>query len=123
MKTSFLLSVAAALFLAGCGDNSSNGSGKPAPGTNASVNYNSGNPATVVPDYVGAVGQAQQYSEKQIDLAYLNQAIQQFNAAEGHYPKTLQELIPNYIGKMPSVPAGYKMDYNPVSGAVSVVKQ
>jgi hypothetical protein len=120
MKTSLLFSVAAGLVLAGCGDNSS----KPAtPSTNAPTKYDSGNPVTAVPDYIGAVGQAQKYAEKQIDLAYVNQAIQQFNAGEGRYPTNLQEMIPTYLGKMPQAPYGYKIVYDANSGTIKVVKQ
>ena len=91
--------------------------------TNSNINYASGNPITAVPDYVGAVGQAQKYSQKQIDLAYLHEAIEQFNAAEGRYPKNLQELVPNYIGKVPQAPYGSKIVYDPNTGTVKVVPQ
>ena len=67
--------------------------------------------------------QAQKYSEKQIDLAYLNEDIQQFNAGEGRYPTNLQEMIPNYLGKMPQAPYGYKIVYDASNGTVKVVKQ
>ena len=75
----------------------------------------------MVPDYIGVVGQAQKYSVKQIDLAQLNQAIQQFNAAEGRYPNDLQELVPNYLAKIPQVPPGYQISYDATSGKVKVV--
>ena len=35
-----------------------------------------------------------------------------FNASEGRYPTALEELIPNYLGKMPDVPHGYKLVYD-----------
>ena len=122
MKTfSFLLlSLAAGLLLAGCG---SSDSGKPAQATNATPNYGSGNPITAPVDYLGAVGQAQKFAIKTIDLSYLNEAIQQFNAAEGRLPKDLNELMPNYIGKIPQAPYGSKIVYDPNSGTVKVVKQ
>jgi hypothetical protein len=121
MKTfHYLFIPALVIFLAGCGDDNSQ---KTAQATNAAPNYNSGNPLTAAPDYLGAVGQAQKFSEKQIDLAYVNEAIQQFNAAEGHYPKDLQEMIPNYLGKMPQAPYGYKIVYDPDAGTIKVVKQ
>jgi hypothetical protein len=120
MKTSFLISVAVGLLLAGCGDKNS---GQPTQATNAAVKYNTGNPLTAVPDYMGAVMQAKKYSEKQIDLAYVNEAIQQFNAGEGHYPTNLQEMIPTYLGKMPEAPYGYKIVYDANTGTISVVKQ
>jgi hypothetical protein len=122
MKTfGFLLfSLTAGLLLAGCG---SSDSSKSAQTTNATPNYNTGNPLTAPVDYLGAVGQAKQYSVKQIDLAYLNHAIQEFNAAEGHYPKDIKELMPNYIGKVPEAPYGSKIVYDPDTGTVKVVKQ
>jgi Tfp pilus assembly protein PilF len=127
MKPSFLISVAAGLLLAGCGDNHSGkqaqATNSTATPTNATVNYNTGNPITAPVDYLGAVAQAKKYSEKQIDLAYLNEAIQQFNAAEGRYPKDLNELMPNYIGKIPQAPYGSKIVYDAASGTVKVVKQ
>jgi hypothetical protein len=120
MKKILWLPLVAGLFLSGCGDDSSK---KTAQATNAPVRYDTGNPLTAPADYLGAVVQAKKYSEKQIDLAYVNEAIQQFNAGEGHYPKTLQEMIPNYLGKMPVAPIGYKIVYDPANGTIKVVKQ
>jgi hypothetical protein len=114
----FLFTISAGLFLTGCGDSGS--TNQPA-ATNAATNFANGNPLTAVPDYIGVVGQAQKYAVKQIDLSYLHQAIEQFNAAEGRYPKNLQELVPNYIGKMPDAPYGSKLDYDPNTGTVKVV--
>jgi Tfp pilus assembly protein PilF len=127
MKMSFLVLIAAGSLLAGCGNNNSSKQAQTvhstAAPTNAAVNYNTGNPLTAPVDYLGAVSQAKKYSEKQIDLAYLNQAIQQFNAAESRYPKDLNELMPNYIGKIPQAPYGSKIVYDAGSGTVKVVKQ
>lgn len=113
-----VFATSASLLLAGCGNSSS--TNQPA-ATNTATNFASGNPLTAVPDYIGAVGQAQKYSVKQIDLAYLHQAIEQFSAAEGRYPKSLQEMVPNYIGKVPDAPYGSKLDYDPNTGTVKVV--
>jgi len=121
MRVVLLIPVIAGFLLTGCGNNSS--STNPAATNNAVTNFASGNPATVVPDYIGVVGQAQKYSVKQIDLAQLNQAIQQFNAAEGRYPKDLQELVPNYLAKVPQLPAGYQLSYDAAAGKVKVVQQ
>lgn len=108
------LSIVAALFLAGCGDSSKK----------ATQAYNEVSNVVDAPlNYVGAVEQAQKYSVKQIDLAYVNESIQQFNAGEGHYPTNLQEMIPNYLGKMPQAPYGYKIVYDATNGTISVVKQ
>ena len=124
---SFLVLIAAGLFLTGCGGGNSgkqaqttNSTATP---TNATVNYNTGNPITAPVDYLGAVAQAQKYAVKTIDVSYLNHAIQEFNAAEGRYPQNLQELMPNYIGKIPQAPYGFKIVYDADSGTVKVVKQ
>jgi hypothetical protein len=121
MRAILLIPLMAGFFLSGCGNNSS--STGSAATNNAVTNFASGNPVTVVPDYIGVVGQAQKYSIKQIDLAQLNQAIQQFNAAEGRYPQDLQELVPNYLAQVPQVPAGYQISYDATTGKVKVVQQ
>ena len=60
----------------------------------------SNNPA----DYLGALVRAKKTADKTIDVSYLNQALQLFNTQEGHYPKTLEELTPNYVAKIPEPP-------------------
>jgi hypothetical protein len=125
MKAITILCVTlAGLLLTGCGSSTST---NPTTATNAvdtnsaATNFASGNPITAVPDYIGAVGNAQKYAVKQIDLSYLHQAIEQFNVSEGRYPKNLQEMVPNYIGKVPDAPYGSKLVYDPNSGTVKVV--
>jgi hypothetical protein len=82
----------------------------------------SGNPLTAPVDYLGAVAKAQKSSIKAIDTAYINQAVQFFNASEGRYPKDLNELITEkYLPKLPDLPAGMKFEYNSASGQVRVV--
>lgn len=110
----------ATLLLAGCGDSSST---QPAAATNAAAKYDSGNPLTAPADYLGAVVDAKKHSEKVVDVAYLNQAIQLFNVQEGRLPKDLAELVPNYIGKLPAPPFGTKLVYDAKAGTVKVVKQ
>lgn len=122
MKTlpSLLILAAAAGLLAGCGKKTET----PPTATNATGRYDSGNPMTAPADYVGAVVQAKKYSEKQIDLAYVNQAIQQFQAGEGRLPKSLDELVEeHYLGKVPDAPFGYQINYDPATGIVKVVKK
>lgn len=50
------------------------------------------------------------------NLMSLKNAIQAFNTKEGHFPKTLDELVPTYIAKIPDAPAGYKYAYDPATG-------
>ena len=113
MKISILALVATTAFVSGCGDSSK-------PGTAANE---ASNAVTAPLTYIGALGQAQKYAEKQIDVAYINEDIQMFNASEGRYPKDLQELIPNYLPKMPAIPKGYKLDYDATAHTVKVVKE
>lgn len=115
-----IFTILAGMLLSGCGNSGS--TNQPA-ATNTATNLASGNPITVVPDYLGAVGNAQKYSVKQIDLAQLNQAIQQFNAAEGRYPNDLQEMVPNYLAKIPQLPPGYQISYDANTGKVKVVQR
>jgi uncharacterized lipoprotein YajG len=115
MKILPVFLIAATLLLAGCGE-------KAAQKTTQAVNAVS-NVVDAPLNYVGAVVQAQKHAENVIDVSYINQDIQMFNASEGRYPKDLQELIPNYLGKMPAVPYGYKLDYDATAGTVKVVPQ
>jgi len=62
-------------------------------------------------------------ADKTIDVSFLNQAIQLFNVQEGRYPKTLDELTPKYVAKLPEPPLGYKLDYDATKGEVTVVRQ
>jgi hypothetical protein len=127
MKAILFSALAAGILLTGCSQsNSTNppqGTNATSAGTNAEPNYNTGNPVTAVPDYLGAVAQAERHAEKVIDVSYINQDIQLFHASEGRYPKDLQELIPDYLAKMPPVPYGYKLDYDTNTYTVKVVKK
>jgi hypothetical protein len=114
MKTfnCLLLSVVAVMLLGGCGKNSK-----------SQQAYNAVSNVVDAPlNYVGAVVQAKKYSEKVIDVSYVNEDIQMFNASEGHYPKDLQEMIPNFLGKIPDVPFGYQLIYDTNTWTVKVVK-
>ena len=53
-------------------------------------------------------------------LAALKQAVQTFNTQEGHFPKTLDELVPKYISQVPDAPGGYKFAYDPATGEVKL---
>ena len=121
MKMTFLI-LTATLFLVGCGNKSSTPSTSSAPPAN-NTTASAPAPAPAPAGYLGTLVQAQKSSDNKIDTAYLNQAVQQFNVAEGRYPTNLQELTPNYVAKIPDSPLGYKLNYDPKSGTVTVVKQ
>jgi hypothetical protein len=122
MKILLIPLVAAMALLTGCGGSSSKTTTATS-ATNAEPRYDTGNPLTAPADYIGALGQANKHAEKVIDVSYINQAIQLFQASEGRLPKDLQELIPNYLGKVPEAPIGMKIVYDATAGSVKVVKQ
>jgi predicted small lipoprotein YifL len=111
------LALALALAMAGCGRKEPDPPPKP---TNAPA---ASNPLTAPADYLGAVGQAQRYSAKAVDLASVSKAIQMFHAAEDRYPKDLNELIKEqYLPALPALPKGMKYTYNPANGQVKAVQ-
>jgi len=118
---SIIISIGTAALLAGCGGKSDS----TAQGTNAvSAATNSVNKATNgFGGYVKSLGEAQKSANKTIDVSYINQALQLFNVQEGRYPKNLQELVPNYVAKIPDAPIGSKIVYDATSGTVKVVQQ
>ncbi len=106
--------------VAGCSDRQA----KPVtPVSKTESNSNNGSLLTAPVDYISASVQAQKHAEKVIDVSYINQAIQMFNVQEGRLPKTLAELVPNYIAKIPEAPFGSKIVYDAAAGTVKVVKQ
>jgi hypothetical protein len=111
---SFFISIAAAALLAGCGGKS--GSGPQATNSvNTATNGFGG--------YVKSLGEAQRTADKTIDVTSINQEIQLFNVQEGRNPKNLQELVPNYMAKIPDAPHGYKIIYDATNGTVKVIQQ
>ena len=103
---SVLVAASALALLTGCGE-------KPA------SQSQSVNPADVNNPLVNA----KRTADKTIDVSYLNQAIQLFNVQEGRNPKTLEELTPKYVAKLPDPPLGYKLKYDDTKGEVSVVRE
>lgn len=116
--TVFIFGLALGVVVGGCGKKEPTA----AQPTNASAG--SGNPLTAPVDYLGAVNQGRKTSAAKLDMASLKQAIEQFQAAEERFPKTLEELVnQRYLSRMPEPPAGMKFDYNPQIGAVKVVPE
>jgi len=121
MKTPACLATALVILSAGC-DNSGTVTG----GTNAAAtnSSSSGSIVTAPVDYLGAVGNAHKSAVKTVDTASLNQAVQLFHLEKGRYPKDLNELVQEkYMPRLPAAPYGMKLDYNPTTGQVRVVKQ
>jgi hypothetical protein len=122
MRTFLLLLIAAAMIIAGCKKNNPAGQSAPATNTTATAT-NRGSLATAPVDYLNTMVQAQKSANKTIDVSYINQALQLFNVQEGRYPKNLQELVPNYVAKIPDAPPGSKIVHDATSGTVKVVQQ
>lgn len=116
MKIHAILILLAGLVFSGC---DSGGPPSAPPKTNAS----SGNPITAPVDYLGAVGKAHQAAGKTVSSAGLTQAIKMFESQEGRLPKSLAELVPDYMPRIPAPPAGMKYVYNPADGSLKVVPQ
>lgn len=94
---------------------------KKGPDAAGSTNASSGNPITAPVDYLGAVGKAQRSATKVIDTVGIKQAVGQFFAVEGRYPKDLNELVTEkYLPSVPKPPPGAKLVYNPTNGDVKV---
>jgi len=54
-------------------------------------------------------------------LANIQNAIKQFQAVEGRYPKALNELVTEgYYSRPPRPPRGMRYVYNPKTGQVGV---
>ena len=81
-----------------------------------------GNPITAPVDYLGAVAKAQHSSVNKLSLLGIQQAIQHYQAQEGHLPKDLQDLVKaQVIGQLPEAPQGMKFSYDARTGEVTVV--
>ncbi len=116
MKALSLLAILVVLFAVGCGDNSN----KSASGTNTATG---GSLVTAPVDYLDAAAKAKQRAVKTIDTTSLDKAIQLFNVEKGRNPKDLNELVSEkYIKEIPTPPYGTRIDYDPNSGRVNVVK-
>ena|ERR1051325_2135532 len=122
MKTILPVSLALAIVAVGCN--------KQADQTASSTNATAEGRTTVSSvvsapvDYLGALGRGQQKATKEVDIASLQSAIQLFQVDKGRLPRDLNELVQEkFIPQIPNPPYGTKLDYNPTTGEVKVVKQ
>lgn len=115
MKFHLMLTLACAVILTACG-----GGDKPA---DAKKDAPGQNPLNAPTDYLGALAKGKKKSEATVVNLQVGPAIQQFNAAEGRFPKSLQEMVDQgYLTALPTAPRGMKTDYNPETGEFKVVK-
>lgn len=115
MKMPQLVSLLALFLLLGCSEKSDKTAAKPSsPGSN---------PLNAPADYGNALVKGHNKAVSTIDIASLNQAVQMYQVQEGHNPKSLDELVQKkLIVRVPDAPYGSKLDYDPNTGVVKVVK-
>ena len=123
MKTNWIFALAVSFTLVACGE-------APKKDKNIKANNKSksdetaskgDNPLLAPVNYVGALGKAKNVSEKKINLANIQNAINQFYAVEGRYPKSLGELVKEgYYAKLPATPKGKRYLYNSKTGQVGI---
>lgn len=124
MKAIAGLCLLVAVLGCGCSQNSSSNSASSTPPPAASANTADPSPANAPAGYLGGLANAQNKAVKTVDVASLNQALQMYNVQEGHFPKSLNELIDQkFITKLPDVPAGMKLSYDPDTGKVTVLAE
>lgn len=112
MKTSGHLATLSFLLLALAGCNDS-----PPPRNSGSSPAESGN-------HLGQAAHAGRRTQKPVDLAAINKAIENFYLQEGRFPTNLTELaLRDYIPIIPVLPAGLTWDYDTNSGIASVIKE
>ncbi|HXT10258.1 MAG TPA: hypothetical protein VN873_01755 [Candidatus Angelobacter sp.] len=120
MKRIVLLPAVALIIATGCGQSNSSQTGG---STNAAAN-DTANPIQAGAQYVGALGRAKQAAGKTVDIASVNQAIGLFQVDKGRFPNSLDELVQTgYLKKLPDVPYGMKLDYDPATGQAKVVSK
>ena len=111
----YLYSILVIGFLAGCGGDS-------VEPKEAKVQVaEEGNPLTAPVDYLGAVNKANKFSNKSIELAQVNKAMQEFVITEGRNPKDLAELVESgFLAQEPKAPYGMEVQCDPQTGKVSI---
>jgi hypothetical protein len=113
MKIAMSLMLAGAFLLSGCGAEKKDSKTSDAPGQN---------PLNAPTDYLGAVAKGKKKSEATVVNLQVAPAVQQFQAAEGRFPKSLQEMVDEgYLTALPAAPRGMKTDYNPETGEFQVI--
>src|ERR1043165_5104295 len=76
----------------------------------------SANPLTAPVIYLGVKVKAKKMADKPFNSAGITQAIGMFQAEKGRNPKSLNELVPDYLPQVPTPPPGMKFDYNAGTG-------
>jgi hypothetical protein len=109
MKSQLVAVLVGTLLISGCD------SGSDKPGTN---------PVNAPTDYLGAVAKQKKKSEGMVGTLQVTSAIQQFEAAEGRQPKSIEELIDEkYLPESPKAPYGMKAEFNAETGEFRFVTE
>ena len=123
MRTLVLVSLAVCGLVSGCGKGSGNASNN-AGQQNTNADAGGASVLTAPVDYLDAIARAKQSAVKTVGLASVNEAIRQFQTAEGRNPKDLDELVQQrYLGRIPPTPYGMKLIYDSKTGEAKMVKQ
>jgi hypothetical protein len=118
MKAPLYVWLAAGLALSACNQKSD----APAASTNTASAGTS--PLNAPAGYLGALTKGQQSAVKTVDTSSLDKAIQLFSVENGRNPKDLNELVEQkFIPKIPDVPFGTKLVYDPATGTVKIMNQ
>ena len=118
MKTTFYLWFPAVIVLSACSQKSD----APVAATNSASSASS--PLNAPAGYLGALAKGQQSAVSTIDAASVEKAIQLFAVENGRNPKDLNELVEQkFLPKIPDTPYGTRLNYDPATGTVKVVKQ
>ena len=123
MNTNWIFALAVSLALVACGESpkKDKSSKENKMSKSESTTSEDDNPLLAPVNYVGALGKAKNVSEKKINLSNIQNAINQFNAVEGRYPKSLGELVKEgYYAKLPAPPKSKRYLYDPKTGQVGV---
>ncbi|HTI72001.1 MAG TPA: hypothetical protein VMF06_18650 [Candidatus Limnocylindria bacterium] len=116
MKILMATMVVSAALLTGCNKGQKDAKADSKAGTSED------NPINAPMNYLAAEAAAKKSSERVINLAPVHGAIQQFYAAEDRYPRSIDELVKSgYLGKVPQLPEGQGLYYNPNNGEYKVV--
>lgn len=81
-------------------------------------------PSSSPADYARNLSSAPNRAAAVIDIASINRAIVNFQAMEGRYPKSLEELVlTRYLPQIPKAPIGKRLSYDPATGQVTLVAE
>ncbi|ORX22345.1 prepilin-type N-terminal cleavage/methylation domain-containing protein [Thermoanaerobacterium sp. PSU-2] len=54
------------------------------------------------------------------NLQIVQEAVERYNAENGNYPSSLNDLVPNYLKSIPTLQDGKTFNYDQSSGTVSI---